>query len=139
MGGQDTFLDSVTCIIRIMCLLTVATYWRTCTPAAFAQMPRYLIIHSWPMTHRAINCQQNISAISSTMDTFWYRMLDTTQTTIPTNETQHFPITLVHVATCILVECVTQQTLNSVTNAYLRLQLLVDTPIKKCLCLCCKN
>ena len=65
-------LDSVTYIICIFCLLTVATYWRTCLPAAFAQMPRYLIIHSWPMTHRAINCQQNISAISNTMATFWY-------------------------------------------------------------------
>ena len=123
MGGQDTFLDSVTCIICIICLLTVATYWRTCTPAAFAQMPRYLIIHSWPMTHRAINCQQNISAISNTMATMPHcgTMLDTMQTMFSIIETQHFPITLVHVATCILVECLTQQTLNSVTNAYLRL------------------
>ena len=54
-------------------------------------------------------------------------------------ETQHFPIALVHLATCILVERLRQQTLNTVTNAYLRLQLVVNTPIQKFLCLCCKK
>ena len=55
-------LDSVTYIICIICLLTVATNWRTCLPAALAQMPRYLIMHSCPNIYRVINCQNRISA-----------------------------------------------------------------------------
>ena len=133
-------LDSVTYIICIICLLTVATYWRTCLPAALAQMPRYLIIHSCPNIYRIINCQNRISAQYQTPWPHSGTMLDTTQTTLPMIETLHFPITSVHLATSILIERLRHQTLNSVTNAYLCLQLVViQKLIQKCLRLCCKN
>ena len=55
--------------------------------------------------------KQNISAISNTMATMPHsdRILDTTQTTMPMNETEHFQITLVHLATCILVDTTSTQ------------------------------
>ena len=55
--------------------------------------------------------KQNISAISNTLATMPHsdRILDTTQTTMPMNETEHFQITLVHLATCILVDTTNTQ------------------------------
>ena len=111
MGGQGTFRF---CNLHYLHFLFIDScnllaHLPPCCTRANASildhplLPQYLQGNKLP--------KQNISAISNTMATMPHsdRILDTTQTTMPMNETEHFQITLVHLATCILVDTTNTQ------------------------------